>query len=305
MSKTAPRITKAVIPCGGLGTRFLPVTKAVPKEILPVIDTPVLGYIVSEAIDSGITDILIVLGKGKDAIRAYFTPDKDLENSLRGAGRAEYADMLAKIAQGARIGFAVQEAPLGSGDAILYAEEFVAGEPFALAWGDDLIYAQTPVMSQLIAAYEKCGANILGVQAIVTDDIVKYGVADVSAPQSLSAPIQSRLYPCRGIVEKPPLDKLPSRFAALGRYILTPEIFDVIRKTAAGKGGELLLTDSLNLLAQNGRVCAYDFIGKRYDMGDKFGSVLAIVDYAARDQAFGARFSAFLKDYVKEMTQKG
>ncbi|MCL2798050.1 MAG: UTP--glucose-1-phosphate uridylyltransferase [Firmicutes bacterium] len=288
------KITKAVIPCGGLGTRFLPITKAVPKEILPIIDAPVLGHIVSEAIDSGITDILIVLGKGKDAIRAYFTPDKELEKRLRDAGRTENADMLEKIGQGARISFAVQEKPLGSGDAVLHAEKFACGEPFALAWGDDLIYSEdNPAMGQLISAYERCGANILGVQTILTNDIIKYGVADIGG----GAP-DGRIYPCVGIIEKPPLDKLPSRLAALGRYILTPRIFDVIRKTPTGKGDELFLTDALNILAQVGEVRVYDFIGKRYDMGDKYGSVLATVDYAVRNKVFGARFKTFLKDYV-------
>ncbi|MCL2797270.1 MAG: UTP--glucose-1-phosphate uridylyltransferase [Firmicutes bacterium] len=338
------KITKAVIPCGGLGTRFLPITKTIPKELLPVIDMPVLGYIVAEAVDSGITDVLIVLGRGKEAIRDYFSNNSDLEKVLRDAGKTEYADMLLKIGRGARIRFAVQQKPLGSGDAILYAEEFAAGEPFALAWGDDLIYSESnPVMGQLMAAYGLCGANIIGVQQILTDNIVKYGVADVwsqitnaddnrvtngdvpmlgeyrrsggnrrkdASTGSPIAGVERRLgedrrinpgglYTCFGIVEKPPLDKLPSRFAALGRYILTPEIFDVIRNTPKGSNGELQLTDSLNSLARAGKVCVCDFIGKRYDMGDKLGSVLAVVDYAARDKVFGAQFKAFLKDYVK------
>ena len=287
------KITKAVIPCGGRGTRFLPITKAVPKEILPVIDTPVLGHIVSEAIDSGITDILIVLGKDKNAIRSYFTPDSGLVKSLRDAGKTEYADTLDKIGQGARISFAVQEMPLGNGDAILCAERFTNGEAFALAWGDDLIYSKDPVIGQLIAAYERCGANVLGVQEILTDNIVQYGVADIVYGQP-----EERLYPCRGIIEKPSREKAPSRLAAMGRYILTPEIFEIIRKTPMGKGGELFLTDSLNILALVGKVYAYDFVGKRYDMGDKFGSVLAIVDYAARDAVFGEAFKEFLKKYV-------
>ncbi len=295
------KITKAVIPCGGAGTRFLPITKAVPKEILPVVDTPVLGHIVSEAIDSGITDIMIVLGKGKEVIREYFTPNPKLERRLRENGKHELADLLAKIGHGAHISFAVQERPQGSGDALLYAEEFTAGEPFALAWGDDLIYAgENPVMGQLIGVYEKYGASVLGVQTIDTDEIYKYGVADTGGK---AAEPDGRTYRCHGIAEKPQRgEPLKSRLAALGRYVLTSEVFDVLRKTATDvKSGELQLTDALNSMARDGKVYAYDFIGKRYDMGDKFGSVCAVVDHAARDKVFGEAFKAFLKEYVKEL----
>ncbi|MCL2061781.1 MAG: UTP--glucose-1-phosphate uridylyltransferase [Firmicutes bacterium] len=289
------KITKAVIPCGGMGTRFLPITKAVPKEILPVIDTPVLGHIVSEAIDSGLTDILIVLGKGKEAIRHYFTPDPDLEQKMRDSGKAEFADILHKIGRGARITFATQKQPLGSGDAVLYAEEFCGAQPFCLAWGDDLIYAKNPVMGQLAQVYSQYGKNVLGVQTVLDDTIVKYGVADISGANQNP---QDRVYKTRAIIEKPPLDKLPSRLAALGRYVLTPEIFNVIRRTPTGKGGELQLTDSLNILAGGGKVVSYDFIGKRYDMGDKLGSVCAIVDYAARSPDFGSAFKNWLSAWI-------
>jgi len=290
------KITKAVIPCGGMGTRFLPITKAVPKEILPIIDTPVLAYIVKEAIDAGITDILIIMGRGKEAIRHYFTPDPYLEKKLREKDNHDLADLVAQIGKGANISFKTQEKPLGSGDALLYAEQFTNYEPFCLAWGDDLMYADTPVLGQLMAAYDTHQASILGVQTVLSDDIVKYGVADPSG-KSLNA--TTRSVQISGIVEKPPLDKLPSRLAALGRYVLTPEIFDIIRNTPTGAGGELQLTDSLNTLARLGKLYAYDFIGKRYDMGDKFGSACAVVDYAARDKNYGARFVAFLKEYVK------
>lgn len=287
-------ITKAVIPCGGLGTRFLPITKAVPKEILPVIDTPVLGYIVSEAIDSGITDIMIVLGRGKESIRNYFTPNSELIEHLESVGKKEYADILRKINRGANIVFAVQEKPLGSGDAILKAESFTGSDAFALAWGDDLMYSEKPVMGQLMSAYGKFGSTVLGVKYWAGDDIVKYGVADVGESDG-------RAYKCRGIVEKPPLDKIPSRLAALGRYILTPDVYDGIRRTAPGHGGELQLTDTLNAMCKNGNVYAYDFEGIRYDMGDKFGSVQAIIEYALRSEEFGEKTKNYLKGLAKEL----
>ncbi len=288
------KITKAVIPCGGLGTRFLPITKAVPKEILPVIDTPVLGYIVNEAMNSGITDIMIILGKGKDAIRNYFTPNPELEQHLESTGKSEYAEILRKIRGSVNIVFAEQKEPKGSGDAVLYAEKFTNGEPFALAWGDDLMYSQNPVMSQLISAYYECGGTILGVQTWPGDDIVKYGVADVEQNEG-------RLKKCRGIVEKPPLDKIPSRLAALGRYVLTPDVFDAIRATKTGVGGELQLTDTLNAICKKGNGYVYDFEGKRYDMGDKFGSVQAIVEYALRNAAFSEKMKAYIKELSKNL----
>jgi len=284
-------ITKAVIPCGGLGTRFLPITKAVPKELLPVIDTPVLGHIVLEAVESGITDILIIQAPGKEAIEKYFTDAPILEKKLLESGNLEAAEILKKITKGANFNFVVQESPRGSGDAVLHAEKFVAGEPFVLALGDDLIYSKEPVCGQLIQAYNKKKASILGVQSVLTDNIVNYGVADIGGLELGS----DRCAKLKGIVEKPPLNKLPSRLAALGRYILTSNIFDVIRRTPVGKNGEQQLTDSLNIMAKMDNLYAYDFIGTRYDMGDKFGSVCAIVEYALRDKNFGGKFREFIK----------
>ena len=288
------KITKAVIPCGGLGTRFLPITKAVPKEILPVIDTPVLGYIVQEAIESGITDIMIVLGRGKESIKNYFTPNAELEEHLEKSGKKEYAELLRKISRGANIVFTTQEKPLGSGDAVLHAEKFTGKEAFALAWGDDLMYAPSPVMGQLCSAYEDLHSTILGVKYWAGDDIVKYGVADVGEQND-------RVYLCKGIVEKPPMDKIPSRLAALGRYILTADVYDFIRETKVGHGGEIQLTDTLNAMCKAQKVYAYDFIGTRYDMGDKFGSVQAIVEYALRSKEYGEKTKEYIKDLAKTL----
>ena len=288
------KITKAVLPCGGMGTRFLPITKAVPKEILPIIDTPVLGYIVDEAIESGITDVLIVLGKGKEAIRSYFSPSAELEDKLMASGKEDYAKLLKKIYSRANLTFTYQLEPKGSADAVLQAEKFTGDEAFCLAWGDDLIVNDPPVMGQLASAYEQYGTSILGVQYFGGDDIVKYGVAKISESYG-------RAHKCLGIVEKPALNEIPSRLTSLGRYVLTPAVYDEIRNTKPGKGGELQLTDTLNAMCSGEGVYAYEFEGKRYDMGDKFGSATAQVEFALRHPEFGERFKAYLKEFSKTL----
>lgn len=287
-------ITKAVIPCGGMGTRFLPITKAVPKEILPIIDTPVLAYIVEEAIESGITDIRIVLGRNKEAIREYFTPNNELMDKLAAAGKDEYVEMLKRINSRAEISFCYQDVPRGSGDAVLRAESFTGSEPFCLAWGDDIIDGEPPVMRQLADAYEKYGTTILGVQYFEGDDIVKYGVADVIEHDG-------RGHKCSGIIEKPALCDIPSRYASLGRYVLDSRVYDEIRNTKPGKGNEIQLTDTLNALCLKSGVWAYEFSGKRYDMGDKLGALTAAVEFGLKSPEYGERFRAYLKDFVKKL----
>ena len=288
------KVTKAVIPCGGLGTRFLPITKAVPKEILPIIDTPALAYIVGEAVDSGITDILIVLGKGKTAIKKYFTPCPALEDTLVAAGKTELWEIVKRATSMANITFVRQEKPLGSGDAVRRAKSFVGRAPFALAWGDDVIYAKTPVLSQLIGAYAQTGTSILGVQEMLTDDIIKDGVVKEGRAEG-------RLHECLAVVEKPPLDKLPGRLASLGRYVLTEEVFSELSKLKTGVGGEYQFTDAVDALAQKGRLYAYEFEGRRYDMGDKFGAAQATVEYALRSEEFGEKMRNYLKDLAKTL----
>lgn len=288
------KITKAVIPCGGMGTRFLPITKAVPKEILPIVDTPVLGYIVNEAIDGGMTDILIVINRHKEMIREYFTPNAELEDKLAAAGKEDYAKMLKSIYSRANIEFAYQEKPLGSGDAVYRAKDFTGDEPFCLAWGDDLIVGDEPVMGQLAKAYETLGCPILGVQRFDGDDIVKYGVAAISESNG-------RAHKCRGIVEKPALGEIPSRLASLGRYVLDKRVYDEIERTPVGKGGEYQLTDTLNQMCGTCGVYAYEFIGKRYDMGDKLGATTATVEFALKSHEFGERFRAYLKDLATKL----
>lgn len=288
------KITKAVIPCGGMGTRFLPITKAVPKEILPIIDTPVLSYIVDEAIAGGITDVLIVLSKGKEAIKSYFAPSPELEDMLMSSGKEGYAKLLKSIYSRANVSFTYQPTPKGSADAVYQAKSFTGDEAFCLAWGDDLIVNDPPVMGQLAGAYEQYGTSILGVQYFGGDDIVKYGVAKI-------AESFGRAHRCLGIVEKPALSEIPSRLTSLGRYVLTPAVYDEIERTKPGKGGELQLTDTLNAMCSSEGVYAYEFEGKRYDMGDKFGSATAQVEFALKHAEIGDRFREYLKELAKTL----
>ncbi|MCL2675526.1 MAG: UTP--glucose-1-phosphate uridylyltransferase [Firmicutes bacterium] len=304
-------ITKAVIPCGGLGTRFLPITKALPKELLPIVDMPGLSYIVEEAAKSGITDVLLVLGENKDAIKRYFARDTALIDMLQKSGKVELAELVRGVDFGLNIAYAYQPQPKGSADAVYLAKSFTGGEPFCLAWGDDVICADPPVMKQLIEAYKMAGASIAGAQYFAGDSIVKYGVAklivDVAGGEKECGAIDGhecgladikRLKKCVGFVEKPPLDKIPSRYAALGRYVLTEEIYGEIEKLSPNRG-ELQLTDALNALCERGRGYVYDFVGKRYDCGDKLGYVKATVEYALKRE-FGGELLEYLMELVKD-----
>ena len=286
------KITKAVIPCGGMGTRFLPITKTLPKEMLPVIDTPVLSYIVEEAALSGITDVLIIINEKKKDIKKYFSPDPELEDALLAAGKTTYLERLKNIYSMANINFEYQPKPLGSGDAVLRAKSFTGDQPFCLSWGDDLIEARPPVMSQLIGAFEKTLCPVVGVQRMDGDDIVKYGVAKVSESEG-------KLHRLDGIVEKPPLDRLPSRLASLGRYVLTPAVYGALEKITPGLGGELQFTDALKIMCPD--IYAYEFDGKRYDMGDKFGSMQAITEFALKNDEIGDKYKKYLKELAKTL----
>lgn len=284
------QVTKLVIPCGGMGTRFFPITKAVPKEILPIIDTPVLSYIIEEAVESGITDIMLILGPGKEAIRDYFSPNPRLEENLK--DKPELIKMLRNTYARANIVFGSQPVPKGTADAVYRAKGFTGDQPFCLAYGDDVIYnAGQPVMGQLIDCYERYNKSVLGVQYVAGDDIVMYGTAKVGAQEG-------RAYRCLGMVEKAPLDRIPSRLASLGRFVLTSDVYDEIEKTPAGKNGEFQLTDTLNRMCERDAVYCYDFEGKRYDMGSKFGAMTAIVEYALRS-SFGPQ----MKEYIKQLAK--
>lgn len=283
------KIRKAIIPCGGMGTRFLPVTKAVPKEILPVIDTPVLHYITDEIIDSGIEQILIIIGEGKEAIREYFSSKPKLEKALK--NKPQLLEQVRSIGARAEIRFAVQKTPRGSGDAVLLSKEFTAGEPFCMSNGDDLIVSDVPVTKQLKDAYEKAAGVIMGVQKVDEAETSKYGIV-------IPKKVDGRVVSCFGMVEKPKSNP-PSLFAALGRYVLTPEIYEYIERCSE-VNGEVGLSDAICKMMQDGKAYAYEFDGRRYDMGDKFGALTATVDFALKNPQLKDKFSAYIKSVAKQ-----
>ena len=267
-------IRKAVIPAAGLGKRFLPITKSVPKEMLPIVDMPALQYVAEEAVASGITELLIIVNTAKDAVIKYFSPcERDSE--IKGDKRlAPIEELLKKT----KITFAYQEEPAGNGAAILLAEKFAEGEPFAVLFGDDVIAqkeADLPVTAQLIGAFERTGKAVVGTQSREPEEAVKYGVIKKGA--QIDAQSNEVIY----IAEKPEIEKLPSDQCSLGRFILTPDIFEAIRN-APKQDGEVYLTSALNLLAEKGKVIACDFVGDRYDLGDKFGFLEANIAYHLR-----------------------
>lgn len=280
-------IRKAIIPCGGLGTRFMPVTKAVPKEILPVIDTPVLGYIVDELIQSGIEQVYIILAPGKEAIREYFTKSDRLEKALK--NKPEILELVRGIGKNAEIRFGMQNEPRGSGDAVMQAKEFTGAEPFCMSNGDDLIVADVPVTKQLAASYAETPAVIVGVQNVAESETDKYGIISPTKQDG-------RKVWCDGIVEKPKSNP-PSRLAALGRYVFTPEIYERITKVKE-VNGEIGVTDAICDMMKDGKVYAYEFEGRRYDMGDRFGALTATVDFALKRPELNAKFKAYLKSIL-------
>lgn len=276
------KVRKAVIPAAGMGTRFLPITKGVPKEMLAIVDRPALHYIVEEAAQSGLTDILIIVNKGKDAINRYFG-DNPIYDKLKGhANLASLEVLLSK----ANISYTFQEVLNGNGAAVQLAEEFAAGEPFVVLFGDDIIHnPANPCAKQLVDAYHKTGKTILGVQEMPPADAVKYGVVKKGKEDG-------RFCEVLGIVEKPDIDKLPSTLCSLGRFLLKPNIFDALRR-APYKNNELYLTDALDIIAREEGVCAYNFEGRRYDIGDKFGFMQANIEYGLRSP-YGDKLKEYL-----------
>ncbi|MCH5158141.1 MAG: UTP--glucose-1-phosphate uridylyltransferase [Clostridiales bacterium] len=282
------KIKKAIIPCGGMGTRFLPITKSVPKEILPVIDTPVLSYIVDEIVNSGINEILIILGKGKAAIKDYFTPNKKLEAALK--AKPEMLETVRRINRNADISFTIQDKPLGSGDAVMRARDFTGDEPFIMANGDDLIVSDIPAAKQLSYAYEANEAVILGVQQVELCETSKYGIIKPTRTDG-------KTVWCDDIIEKPKTNP-PSRYAALGRYVFTAEIYDYIKTLKPASGGEIQITDAILGMMKDGKVYAYEFEGRRYDMGDKFGAITATIDFALKSENYGDKLRKYLKSIL-------
>ena len=290
----ARKIRKAVIPAAGLGTRFLPATKAQPKEMLPIVDKPTIQFIVEEAVQSGIEDIIIVTGRNKRAIEDHFDRSMELEIFLERSDKSELLDMVQDIARLVDIYYVRQKEALGLGHAIYSARKFIGDEPFAVLLGDDVIHAEVPCLRQMINVYERHGASIVGVQQVPREETSKYGIVD----GEMFAP---RLYRALDLVEKPQPDEAPeSRLAIMGRYILNPEIFEVLEQLPPGKGGEIQLTDGLRELSKYQEIMAYDFEGNRYDVGDKLGFVRATIEFALRREDLAAELKSYLREIVKE-----
>lgn len=292
------KIKKAVIPAAGYGTRFLPATKATPKEMLPIVDKPTIQYIVEEALDSGIEEILIISGHAKRAIEDHFDSAPNLERELEEKGKA---DLLAIVRETADINvhYIRQKKMRGLGDAILCAKSFMAGEPFAVLLGDDVVYAdreggQAPALKQLIDIYDAYGGSVLGCQQVPDEKVSAYGIV---AGREIAG---SRLVKVSDMIEKPELGEAPSNMAVLGRYIISPTVFDILEHTQPGKGGEIQLTDALKQLAGIEPVWAYCFEGKRYDVGDKLGFLKATVEFALRREDLGSQFRNYLQALMKE-----
>ena len=286
------KITKAVIPAAGLGTRFLPATKACPKEMLPIVDKPTIQYIIEEALASGITDILIISGRSKRAIEDHFDRSPELEMNLDEGGKDELLQMVKDIAN-VNIHYIRQKEPKGLGHAILCAKAFVDNEPFAVLLGDDVVYNEEyPCLKQLMDVYDAKGGSVLGCQTVPLEKVSAYGIVASEATSD------ERVYKVNDMVEKPSVEEAPSRLAVLGLYVITPEIFEILEHTAPGRGGEIQLTDALKVLANKQSMYAYDFIGKRYDVGDKLGYLQATVEFALRRDDLKGRFLDYLKETI-------
>ena len=265
-------IKKAVIPAAGLGTRFLPATKSMPKEMLPIIDKPVIQYVVEEAIASGIDDIIIITGRGKRAIEDYFDTSPEIEHHLFQNKKYELLRIVKNISSLADIHYIRQKEPLGLGDAILKAGKHVGNEPFAVLLGDDIIINKKSAMEQLIECYKSVDCSVIGVEEVPLEMVSKYGIVEVEQ--------QGDLFLVKNLVEKPEKEKAPSNLAVLGRYVLTPEIFDCIKEVNPGYNGEIQLTDALKLLLESQKIYGKKIEGKRYDIGDQLSYVKAIIDFS-------------------------
>ncbi|CEP97201.1 UTP--glucose-1-phosphate uridylyltransferase [[Clostridium] sordellii] len=286
-------VKKAIIPAAGLGTRFLPATKSQPKEMLPIVDKPTLQYIIEEAIESGIEEILVVTGRNKKSIEDHFDRSVELELELEQKGKTEMLEMVRNISNMVDIHFIRQKEPKGLGHAIYCAKSFVGDEPFAVLLGDDIVDNSTPCLKQLIDAYDEYKTSILGVQQVSKEDTDKYGILDVKH-------IEDRVYKVKDMIEKPNVKDAPSNIAILGRYIITPSIFDILENQQPGKGGEIQLTDALKTLGSQEAIYAYNFEGRRYDVGDKLGFLEATIDFALKRPELRKGLIEYIKNKVGE-----
>lgn len=292
------KVRKAVIPAAGLGTRFLPATKAQPKEMLPIVDKPTLQYIVEEAVASGIEEILLITGRGKASIENHFDKSVELEMVLEKSGKTELLDLVRKVSDMADIHYIRQKEQKGLGHAIYCARHFVGNEPFAVLLGDDVVYNdENPALRQLMDVYEQKRKTVLGVQEVRAEDVSKYGILR-------GKKLDEAVILVEDLIEKPPADKAPSRTAVLGRYILTPAIMDVLGETKPGVGNEIQLTDAIRTLSAIERVYACLYEGRRYDVGSKIGFLEATVEYALRDPELQDEFYTFLQHSLKAQERK-
>lgn len=287
------KVRKAIIPAAGLGTRFLPATKAMPKEMLPIVDKPTIQYIVEEAIESGIEDIIIVTGKGKRAIEDHFDNNFELEQNLV---EKEKFDLLEKVRQSSKVDihYIRQKEPKGLGHAVWCARKFIGDEPFAVLLGDDIVQADKPCLKQLMDEYGKTGASIIGVQPVPEEETHRYGIIE---------PLEQtgRRYEVKNFVEKPAKGTAPSNLAIMGRYILTPEIFQFLEEQKIGAGGEIQLTDAIQKLNEIQRVFAYNFEGKRYDVGEKVGFIQTTIEFALQNQELREDLIQFMEKILSDM----
>ncbi len=287
------KIRKAIIPAAGLGTRFLPATKAMPKEMLPIVDKPTIQYIIEEAIESGIEDIIIVTGKGKRAIEDHFDRAPELEYSLFEQGKLDLLEIVNKTSNMANIHYIRQKYPRGLGDAVLCAKNFIGNEPFAVLLGDDIIQSETPGLKQLISEFNKTSSSIVGVQTVSDKETHRYGIVSPLKQEG-------RRYTVGHFVEKPIQGTAPSNLAIMGRYILTPEIFALLEGQEIGTGGEIQLTDAIEKLNQIQRIFAYDFEGKRYDVGEKLGFVKTTIDFALQHPEIGDQVKKYIQELIND-----
>lgn len=292
------KVRKAVIPAAGLGTRFLPATKAQPKEMLPVVDKPSIQYIVEEAVESGIEDIIIITGRGKRAIEDHFDKSYELESILESKQEYERLKVIREIVNLVEVHYIRQREAKGLGHAVFCARKFVGDEPFAVLLGDDIVMSETPCLKQLIDMHDTYGGTVVGVQPVPPEEVNRYGIVKPDRDKGIRSEDRDRLYRVNDLVEKPPLGEAPSNIAILGRYIIQPEIFDFLERQAPGAGGEIQLTDALREMIGLSPVYAYDFEGKRYDIGTKLGYLQATVEIALMREDLGDDFKNYLKRLV-------
>ena len=286
------KVKKAIIPAAGLGTRFLPATKAQPKEMLPIVDKPTIQYIIEEAVEAGIQDIIIVTGRNKRSIEDHFDRSIELELELERGAKLEMLDMVKEISEMANIHYIRQKEPRGLGHAILAARHFIGDEPFAVLLGDDVVVSKQPCLGQMLDVFREYQTSILGVQTVAREVVDKYGI--IAGKQ-----VDDRVYKVTDMVEKPSLEEAPSNVAVLGRYIITPEIFRFLETQDAGRGGEIQLTDALKRLAKEQAMYAYDFKGHRYVVGTKAGFIQANIEFALRTDELREE----MKDYLKRLQE--